>query len=320
MAENTISMSALPKIRGSISHNLALAIVEGAEQKDWQDILNRDAHLLPESVRKTQTTLIRRAMIGWELIRGPWWRSNFDVVSAEKEWTWQLSDTVAQPLRLDRILRRKDDGLLGIMDFKNLGSIDPNWIPRMMIDDQTTLYTQALKERSGEWILGMCYEGVLVGKLKDGVQRTPFVTGFKKGNSVSPKWSYGSETVDLTDYPDDKWLEWIHGKANQLKECYATTGFLNPVPSVLLHVKNSTARAEESWQHRVNSVETIRQEFGEDSTEFHTILGLIEKNPSMCYKYGVGHACAFVDQCWRGYPLDNNFEPRQDHHAEEGED
>jgi hypothetical protein len=317
--EGEITLSALPKIRGSISHELALAIVQGADQHEWQKVLDEQAHLLPESLRKVQTTLIRRAMIGWELLRGPWYREHFDVVSAEKEWGWKLTDEIEQQLRLDRILRRKDDGLLGVMDFKNVGSIDPNWIPRMMINDQTTLYVQALKERSGEFILGIAYEGVLVGKLKDGLQRSPFVTGWSKGRSVSPKWSYGAEPVDLTDYPDDKWLDWIHVKAKQLQECYATTGFLNPPPVVLLHVRNSTGRAEESWKARTEAVELIRQQYGEDSPEFHSTLGLIEKNPDMCYKYGFGHACPFVDQCWKGYPFDDQFEPREDHHSEQEE-
>ena len=75
---STVGLGALPKVRGAIFHNISLAIVEGAERKDWVELLNQQAALLPESIRSLQTTLIRRAMIGWEIIRGPYWKAELD--------------------------------------------------------------------------------------------------------------------------------------------------------------------------------------------------------------------------------------------------
>lgn len=315
---NVIGLSALPKVRGAIFHNLSLAIVEGAERKDWVEVLKRESQVLPEGIRKLQSTLIRRAMIGWELIRGPYWRQEFDVISAEEEWTWQITPEVVQPLRLDKILRRKYDGCLGILDYKTMGNVDPNWMRRMEISDQTHTYIQALKERSGEWILGMCYDGVIIGKFKNGEQQSPFVQGYEKNGKISPKWSAGSHSVDLTDYNDDKWLEWIHDKAKVLKDLYCTTEFINPPAQRLLHTKHSIGRAEEEWGDRIGHVETIRATFGEDSHEYDLAMGLIEKNPDACFKYGVGNACPFVAQCWQGMPVDDDdFEPRKDHHEVE---
>lgn len=310
-----VSMAALPKVRGTIFHELSLAIVEGATSKDVHELLQHHASVLPSSVRASQTTLIRRAMLGWELVRGEWWRQHFDVVSAEDAWTWQLSPMIAQPLRMDKILKRKADGLLGIFDFKTLTSVDPNWSRRMMISDQTQLYVQALKEYSKSWILGMCYDGVVVGSMRKGVQKSPFITGYLKNGVISAKWSAGSESVDLSDYSDAKWLEWMQKQPGTLEDLYCTTEFLNPPPIHLLHTKASMARAEEEFHYRVGIVEGIREAHGEDSDAYEQALGLIEKNPEQCFKYGVDFACPFVLQCWDGHKVDDTFEPRKDHHA-----
>lgn len=312
-----VSMSALPKVRGTIFHELSLAIVQGATMQDIATLTAEKSAVLPDAIRPVQSALIRRAMIGWERTRGAWWREHFDVISAEDAWTWQLSPVIAQPLRMDKILKRKDDGLLGIFDFKTLTSADPNWARRMEITDQTHLYVQALKEYSNEWILGMCYDGVIVGSMYKGVQKSPLVTGYSKHNVLSPKWSSGCTTVDLSAMPDDEWLSWIQSYPDTLEDLYCTTEFLNPPPTLLLHTKASMARAEEEFQHRVNIVETIREHHGEDSDHYIESMGLIEKNPDQCYKYGVDYACPFVFQCWHGHKVDDNFEARKDHHEKE---
>lgn len=315
-----ISMASLPKVRGTIFHALSLAIVQGASEKDVAELTAEHAKVFPDSIRSVQSALIRRAMIGWERTRGSWWREHFDVLSAEDAWTWQLSPLIAQPLRMDKILRRKDDGMLGIFDFKTLTSVDPNWARRMEITDQTHLYIQALKEYSNEWILGMCYDGVVVGSMYKGVQKSPLVTGYEKNGTVSAKWSAGSTAVDLSTYSDEKWLEWMDKQPGALEDLFCTTGFLNPPPTLLLHTKASMARAEEEFQHRVHIVESIRSSKGSDSTEYTDALGLIEKNHDQCYKYGVDYACPFVFQCWNGHSFDDTFEPRKDHHAQETEE
>jgi hypothetical protein len=310
-----IGMAALPKVRGAIFHNLSLAIVQGAEPSDWQPLLKQQIVLLPEEIQAQQLVLIRRAMLGWELIRGKQWRQDFDVISAEESWQWPLTPNISEPLRMDKIIRRKDDRSLGIFDYKTMGNSDPNWVHRLELSDQTHLYVQALKERTDEWILGICYDGVVIGKIKDGVQRSPFVVGYMKNGKVSPKWSAGSTLIELKDYSDEKWLDWIQG-TDGLNDLYQTTGFLSPPTEVMLHTKASIGRAEEEYLDRVSRVENVREVCGEDSIEFRQALALIEKNPDQCLKYGVDYACSFVGQCWHGWPLDEQFEPRVNHHQE----
>lgn len=314
-----ISLAALPKVRGAIFHNLSLAIVQGAQPSDWQPLLEQQIDLLPDQIKAQQLVLIRRAMRGWEIVRGAQWRQDFDVISAEESWQWPLTPNVSEPLRMDKILRRKDDGALGIFDYKTMGSADPNWVHRMELSDQTHLYVQALKEHSNEWTLGICYDGVVIGKIKDGLQRSPFVVGYEKNGKISPKWSAGSQIRDLSSYSDEKWLDWIQG-TDGLNDLYLTTGFLSPPTEVMLHTKASIGRAEEEWLDRVKQVENVRALEGEDSAEFRQSLALIEKNPDQCLKYGVDYACPFVGQCWHGWPIDEQFEPRINHHQDEGEE
>ena len=316
LEQGTIGLGALPKVRGALFHEISLAIVEGASQIQWQKMLTEKATVFPSDIRKVQTTLIRRAMLGWEKFRGPYWKRHFDVISAEQAWQWHLSPRIVQPLRLDKILRRKDDGVLGIFDYKTMGSVDPNWIQRMELSDQTHLYVQALKEHSGEHSLGICYDGVVIGKWSKGWHRSPFVMGYMKNGQVVGKYSTGATAFDLCDYSDDAWWAWTEKAGIDVQELYPTTEFLNPPPAMLLHTKTATARKEEEWDDLVNVVEAAREKWGEQSMEYRYLLQGIEKNPEQCLKYGLDYACPFVAQCWRGLPFDSEFEPRVDHHRE----
>lgn len=319
-SKDTISLEALPKVRGQLFHELSLAIVQGASSKDVKELVAEKSTVFPPSIRMIQSTLIRRAMMGWELIRSPWWKANFDVMSAEKSWTWQLSQRVQEPIRMDKILRHKDTGALGIFDFKTIGSVDPNWIRRMETSDQSHLYIQALKEYTDEWVMGMCYDAVVIGRWdkKKGIQKSPFVLGYLKNGTVNGKWLAGSSDYDLTSFSDEKWLEWIQKQPDMLESLYITSGFINPPPSVLLHTKNSVARAEEEWYDRVQIVEDGRHQYGEDSPEYGELLALIERNSQECYNYGWDYACPFINQCWNGQKIDQeDFVQREDHHKED---
>lgn len=306
--------SALPRLRGQILHATAEQIFLGT---DWKAFLHEQCAQLDASIRTEQETLIRRVLLGWTVVRKEF-VEDFTTVSSEAEWKWDMGHGVQQALRLDRVLRRKDDGTLAILDFKTMRAPDKNWIERMQNSEQTHLYIQALRERSTEWVLGMIYEGLIIGALDDdNHQKSPFVRAYQKKNgTLSPKYVPGAPTILTLDWSDAYWLAWMQ-EHQALNDLYCTTGPLLPPFAQLLSTKRSTAAAELRWYGKLSELQQDIDLYGAESEE--TLMSreaLIEKNPDACLKYGWEYACPYHRVCWEGaIPDEETFEPREDHHA-----
>lgn len=300
----TTPKSQLPKLRGQIFHEAAAKLFAGDA---WQTYVTEAcrAQLAPEMAEE-QAALIRRALLGWTVVRAEV-LADYTVVSAEQEWQWQMAPDVHQSLRLDRVLRRTDDGTLAIFDFKTLKAPDKNWIERLQHSEQTHLYVQALRERSTEWVLGMIYDGIIIGSLDDNDlrQKSPFVRAYrKKDGSLSPKYLAGAPILSTVDWTDDAWLAWAQ-ETGILPELYCTTGPLLPTHDSLLQTKTATVTAERRWAETLTQIET-----DEDR------MRLIERNPEACLKYGWDYACPYHSLCWQGaYPDPEHFTAREDHHG-----
>jgi hypothetical protein len=301
---NASPRSQLPKIRGQIFHDAAAKLWANAPWQDWVTDTCR-ARLAPEMAEE-QATLIRRALLGWTVVRGEM-LNDYAVVSAEQEWTWNITPDVRQALRLDRILRRNDDGTLAIFDFKTLRAPDKNWIERLQHSEQTHLYIQALKSRSEEWVAGMIYDGIIIGSLdEDNHQKSPFVRAYRRKDlTLSPKYVAGAPSVSTLDWPDEQWLEWSQ-HTGILPELYCTTGPLLPTSAQLMQTADATAEAERRWALTLEEV----------AEQPEALTRLIERNPDACLKYGVEYACPYHGLCWRDeWPDDTQFVSREDHHA-----
>lgn len=308
--------SELPRVRGQIFHEAAALLFEG---KPWHTFVDESCatRLHPDVHPREQAALIRRALLGWSVVRAEV-LADYTVVSAEQEWTWALTPDLHQSLRLDRILRRNDDGTLLIFDFKTMKSPDPNWVERLQNSEQTHLYIQALKERSAEWVMGMMYDGLIIGGLDDdGHQKSPFVRAYRKRDgSLSAKYVAGAPSVSTLDWSDQDWLTWAQ-ESHILGDLYCTTGPLLPPSDQLLTTKANTIGGELRWADRMAQLQLVATEYGEDSDDYQEALAtLVEKNPDACLKYGREHACPYHALCWTGTLPDTElFEPREDHHA-----
>ncbi len=311
------------KSRGQLIHTCLEKAVRG---EDWQGWLVAQPPFLPEPfgtlekpMAELWLPLIRRAVKGWLQTR---WVGNLELdyapMSAEEEWSWALHPLVAQSLRMDQIWRRKRDGGLLIVDFKTLSRPDANWIDRLRNSDQTHLYVQALVERTQEPVIGIQYEGIILGsKDKDGRHKSPFVNGYSKGQfAVHTKWVPGSAYYANIHWSDAEWQNWVLGDVNDL---YTTTGTLYPPPSQLLQTKDATVAAELSWADKMAQLEACAQTYGADSDEHASLLGrLVERSNDACLKFGWGYACPYMGSCWDGAAIDKDaFQPRVDHHAVE---
>ncbi len=315
--------SGFAKLRGQLIHTCLEKAVRG---EDWGTWLTQQPAMLPApfgtlepEVQTLWSVLIRRAVKGWLHTR---WTNNLELdytpVSAEDEWQWALHPMVVQSLRMDQIWRRKSDGGLLIVDFKTLSRPDANWIDRLRNSDQTHLYVQALVERSKEPVIGIQYEGIILGaKDKDGRHKSPFVNGYVKNLVVSTKWpGSGAAYWSNLAWDDTQWIQWA---ASELNDLYTTTGTLYPPPSQLLQTKDATVRAELNWADRMAQLEACAQQYGADSQEYESLRGrLIERSSDACLKFGWGYACPYMSTCWDGAHIDKEaFVPRVDHHASE---
>lgn len=292
----------LAKARGTLFHGAMEQVVQGLPLEPYLD--REGAALGPE-----QQTLVRRAAKAWARWRSPELRDRFVPLSAEQEWTWALTPLVAQSLRMDLILDDRETGELRILDYKTLSRPDPNWTDRLARSEQTHLYIQALKERTGREV-SMQYEGIIIGKQEDGVQKSPFVSAFQKHGALLGGWVSGAQRISTVDWDDDQWFDWAEGHALQ-DQLLCSTGRISPSPHQLLATKHATAHAELQW------ADTLARLEAERDPEAHALLRetLIERNPDACLKYGVGHACPYVGLCWHGHrPDTDSFTPRIDHH------
>lgn len=308
--------SELPRVRGQIFHEAAAKLFAG---EDWITYVNTEcsAKLHPDVHPAEQAALIRRALLGWTVVRAEV-LADYTVVSAEQEWSWALTPELHQSLRLDRILRRNDDGTLLIFDFKTMKSPDPNWVERLQNSEQTHLYIQALKERSAEWVMGMMYDGLIIGSLDDeGHQKSPFVRAYRKRDgSLSAKYVAGAPQVSTLDWTDQDWLAWAK-ETQILGDLYCTTGPLLPPSDQLLATKANTIGAETRWTERLAALRAVGEAYGFDSEDYLDLFHQsVERNPDACLKYGREHACPYHSLCWQGaYPDPDLFVSREDHHG-----
>lgn len=314
--------SGFDKLRGQLIHS---CLDMGIKGQDWQSWLISQPAMLPqpfglldEENQLLWSTLIRRSVQGWLDIRWSKLSQDYEPVSSEEEWQWSLSPLVNQSLRMDQIWRRRSDGQLLIVDFKTLKRLDANWVDRLRNSDQTHLYVQALVERTQEPVLGIQYEGLILGsKDKDGRHKSELIGAYSKGGLINIKWSNGAQYYGTLHWADQRVYDLL-GQVG-LENLYPTTGPLYPPPSQLLQTKDATAEAEINWADRMSRLDECRQKYGEDSSEYQSLLGrLVERSSDACLKYGWGYACPYMDMCWNGaQPDQETFQPRIDHHVEE---
>lgn len=314
------------KVRGQLIHGCLDLAIKG---EDWLAWLSKQPPFMPEPFGTLQgrekelwLTLIRRVVSGWMDVRWSQLQKDYEPVSAEQEWQWVLHPLVAQSLRMDQIWRRRSDGHLLIVDFKTLAQPDMNWIDRLRNSDQTHLYIQALVERTQEPVLGIQYEGLLLGKKStaksDAFQwNSPWVNRWLKGGILQHKFQTGASHIWTLNLPDSDVVSSM--KAENLYESqFVTTGPMYPPPNQLLQTRDATVEAEVQWADKIARLEVCAREFGVDSSEYESLLArLVERSSDACLKFGIGYACPYMSLCWDGQQPDpGSFQPRIDHHAE----
>jgi hypothetical protein len=291
---------------------------------------------LPHEILE-QTYVMEGMIRAFHRVRQPLIDEEFDLIFAEKELEWELAPGVFMPLRLDRLERRKSDGLLFIRDFKTTSMAGMDWVRKWERDHQILAYCQAAEELMGEPIGGMIIEGLVRGKKRKDkgqnalypgirIQQTPFAYIYQSDSGeLSPTYQRGKawHKTALWDVPMSP-KEWIE---ERLTREDVSELFIAPVPAIS---PNKMALAR--WRRQHGHLETIldihaRQvnERIQDKVQWLTAIDMLfPQNQDACYKFGEDYPCEFDQICYNGQveedPIASGlYAPRKDHHGgEEG--
>lgn len=259
----------------------------------------------------------------------------------EQAWEWQMAPGLVQRLRMDAILRRKGDGMLHILDYKSAKHVDNAWSAKFEHCLQTELYVQALKEKTGEEVGGMLYEGLVKGAWKvdtafsspfcnTRIQASPYCYAYLlDGGDTGKVWSIpytakkGFKKVRITDImPTKEWVEEHLQFAVQPSELFVVVPPITPPPFELERVKRQVITQELYYHQQLAEYRRLLRAGCADEAE--DLLDIFAPQVGAnCVKYGPDYACPFLEGvCWsRGsQPLeDGGFEKRTPHHEAERE-
>lgn len=253
----------------------------------------------------------------------------------EQAWEWELAAGLRQRIRMDAILRRRDDGLLHILDYKSCGNASEAWRDKFEHDLQTELYVQALKERTGEPVGGMLYEGLIKGYYRKDtakssaffgqrIQSSPYCYAYLLEGEEGQVWSAdytnkkGFRKVRITDHMTTKqWCEEQLQYMVQPSDLFVVAPPICPPPFELERIKKQVVNQELKYHADLAEYRRLlREGFEHEAQELLDIFAW--QNGDACYRYGPDHGCPFVNGvCWvqGARPLeDGGFEKRTPHH------
>ena len=286
---------------------------------------------------------------GWCIIRLDDFLEDYEVMSVERAWRWTLTDGIVLPLRMDAIVRRRDDGLLHIVDFKGTGSGDEQFAGQHEKSRQTILYLTALEEHTDEPVGGMLYEGLVRGSFRKDtaeaspffgqrIQNTPLCYAYRlEGADGIHQWqtkytrAAGWHKAQVWhDHTPQEWLNFLQIDKDKdgrtvLPKLFIPGIAVNPPPAFRQSARRQIAHQEQQWYAGLARFNEIRLDHEGDSTELqaHLESWAIQKT-GRCKKFGDDHRCPFEknDLCFLSNVTEllqdePEFQPRIPHHAPE---
>lgn len=288
-----------------------------------------------------QTYVVEGLVRAFHKARQPLIAQEFDLIHVEKEMEWELAPGVIMPLRMDRLERRKSDGMVFIRDFKTTSMAGMEWVRKWERDHQILAYTQAASELIGEPVGGMIIEGLVRGKKKRESGKTPMFPGQRIQQSplcyvyrndrgeVSPYYQRGRgwEKVSLWEIgiTPEEWID------DRLTTEEVSDLFIAPVPPIspnrgaLERWRRQHASLELQIAHAADVVEANKlaaEKLDNKVIWLTSVDQEFPQNQDACYKYGEDYPCEFDQVCYNGQveedPIGSGlYAPRKDHHGDE---
>lgn len=293
-----------------------------------------------QEVMREQLALLEGMLRMWAHIRLPMLLAEYDVVSIEKAMDWELAPGLVMRMRFDAVLRRKDDGMLFILDYKTVGYPSEVWESKFDHDMQTCLYLLALKEKSGEAVGGMLYEGLVKGQFKketaksspftgQKIQMSPYTLCYALKDDVgaiyqveyTPRkgWKkvHSYDEMPIATWVDDYLLPEVNAGRLHL---FIVVPPVCPPDYELARVKAQVVREELAYLDGVASyrdVLALEEAIGAPGSLAEDTLNIVAPlRTGRCWKYGLDYKCKFIDICFNegADPLADGYIPRKPHH------
>lgn len=291
-----------------------------------------------KDIIKEQSALLEGMLRVWAIVRMPALLDEYDVVSIEKPFDWEIAPGLVLRMRFDAVLRRKADGLLFILDYKTMGYASEFFMEKQEHDKQTCLYIAALKETSGEAVGGIMYEGLVKGKFaKDNSKYSPFYGQKVQQSPYTMTYALRGDVGTLyeTDYTARKnWFkahtydemsmkEWVEnylipgGKGiASVNELFVIVPPIEPPDYELQREKLQTANEELLY---LDQLGRYREMLANGSLESEAFLDRFAPlRTGRCFKYGADYGCKFRSICFNqgAQPLaeGGGFKKRVAHH------
>ena len=287
-----------------------------------------------EALIREQSSLLEGMLRMWTKVRLPALLADYDVMSVEKAWRWTLTPGLQQSLRMDAILRRKDTGLIFILDFKTVSYPSEIWGEKFEHDHQTLLYVQAIEEEVGEPVGGIIYEGLVKGLFKKDtsfksdwfnqkVQLSPYTMCYmaeegEAGRTFQTPYTSKKAYRKVRPYDHMTMTEWvdylIENEPSTVEQLFIIVPEILPPAAERIELKQQVIREELSYFDQL-----ARYNAMEDGLEKDTFLDILApKRRQRCFKYGLDNKCVFAASvCFNqgSHPLrDGGFRPRTPHH------
>lgn len=259
---------------------------------------------------------------GFAVVRLPNILREYHIISTEQEFVTELMPGLDVMLRLDAVARHKGTNQLAILDYKTLKTVSTDWMIHHERSIQTMMYTYLLEEFSGEYVMGIQYEGLCKGYSQldtaksspyqgREIQFSPFCYCYVGSNgAISWDWKSGlcrRACWDVFSSPKDLLL----AMGDKLEAQFPTIPPVKPVPEHWERFKHQVSRAEKAFLDRM---EYLRPEH-----ELEDAFLFFEQNLSRCNKYGLKSRCPFLGICHQCEDPDDPsvYTPRVPHHASE---
>lgn len=294
------------------------------------DMVEDQIHFLKE-----QLHLMECAIRGWTKVRLPLLLEEWEHLSAEKEWEYEIAPGVVVPIRMDWIVRHQGTDQIATIDYKMAGSLSYDWQLKWEKDLQTELYVNALREMfPEESVAGIIYEGLEVGSWKQEsgikspfhgkrIQQSPYCYGYRKYDPSQPKGyqvqaKYSSATgwekfFVPSMFGAEEWILQLE-KEGKLEHLFCHIPPIHPPVGEMESLRSQVVDQELEWSEHLTRYFAL-----EDEVERERFLDFFApQHLHECLKFGIEHKCTFRGTvCFNegAMPLeDGGFTVREDHH------